>query len=79
MGSVCRHHHCRVGRGGCVERGAAHRCSLQVLPFSSDVASMGPLTVVNEDRDQIRNRVLNIVEGGNTRLYDAVLQTYRAL
>jgi Ca-activated chloride channel homolog len=52
---------------------------LQVLVFSSDIAELSPLTELGPKRDDVLRRVSGLIEGGETRLYDATRQAYTDL
>ena len=52
---------------------------LQVVTFSTKVTTMIPLTQIGPKRADITRRVSGIIEGGDTTLYDAVLQSYQEL
>ena len=52
---------------------------LQVVTFGSEVNTMIPLIELGPQRDQVTRRVSGIIEGGDTTLYDAVLQSYQDL
>jgi len=55
------------------------RDRLQVVTFSSQIIPLTPLVMVGDQRADITRQVGAIVEGGNTRLYDAALTTYQNL
>lgn len=52
---------------------------LQVVTFGSHVNTMIPMTEIGPQRTDIVRRVSGIIEGGDTTLYDAVLQSYQEL
>ena len=52
---------------------------LQVITFSTNVNTMIPLTQIGPKRADITRRVSGIIEGGDTTLYDATLQSYQEL
>jgi Ca-activated chloride channel homolog len=52
---------------------------LQVITFSTKVTTMIPLTQIGPKRADITRRVSGIIEGGDTTLYDATLQSYQEL
>lgn len=55
------------------------RDRLQVISFNSELVTLTPLTELGEKREDIQRRVSGIIEGGDTRLYDAVLMAYEEL
>jgi Ca-activated chloride channel family protein len=55
------------------------RDRLEVLVFSDDVLILTPLTELGPKRDDVLRRISGIIEGGNTRLYDATLTALDAL
>jgi len=55
------------------------RDRLQVTVFSDDITNITPLSELGGKRQQVMDSVSGIFEGGNTRLYDAVLQEYQNL
>jgi Ca-activated chloride channel family protein len=55
------------------------RDRLEVILFGSDLLSLTPLSPLGEKRADVSRRVSGIVEGGDTRLYDAVEAAYREL
>jgi Ca-activated chloride channel family protein len=55
------------------------RDRLQVITFNSELVTLTPLTELGEKREDIQRRVSGIIEGGDTRLYDAVLMAYEEL
>ncbi|MDR3578007.1 MAG: VWA domain-containing protein [Anaerolineaceae bacterium] len=52
---------------------------LQVTTFGSQVTTMIPMGEIGPKRADITRRVSGIIEGGDTTLYDAVLQSYQDL
>jgi len=52
---------------------------LQVIIFSSDITELTPLTELGPKRDEVLRHVSGLIEGGETRLYDATLQAYNNL
>jgi Ca-activated chloride channel family protein len=52
---------------------------LQVMVFSNDISELTPLTELGPKRDDVLRRVSGLIEGGETRLYDATLQAYTNL
>jgi Ca-activated chloride channel family protein len=50
------------------------RDRMQIILFNSDILTLTDLTPLADKRIEIQNRVSGVVEGGDTRLYDAVLQ-----
>lgn len=55
------------------------RDSLQVITFSSQVHVLTDLSSLGEKRADLTQRVSGIIEGGNTRLYDAVSTSVDAI
>jgi len=55
------------------------RDRLEILLFSDRLIPLTPLLPVSENRDDLTRRVSGIIEGGDTRLYDAVQMTYDEL
>ncbi|MEW5868342.1 MAG: VWA domain-containing protein [Chloroflexota bacterium] len=55
------------------------RDRLQVLLFSNKIVELTPLSPVGEKREDIARRVSGVIEGGGTRLYDAVDKAYQDL
>jgi Ca-activated chloride channel homolog len=55
------------------------RDRLQIITFSSEVHVLTPLSLVGEKRDDMLRRVGGLVEGGDTKLYDAVSQSIDSL
>ena len=55
------------------------RDRLQVIVFNTDIITLTDLSLVGDKRQNVINRVSGIVEGGGTRLYDAVLEAYQGL
>jgi Ca-activated chloride channel family protein len=55
------------------------RDRLEVIVFNSDIYPLSELSPVGENRQQVLNRVSGIVEGGGTRLNDAILTAYQSL
>ena len=55
------------------------RDRLEIITFGSDILAMTPLTGLGEKRTDITRRVSGIIEGGDTRLYDAIQQAYEDL
>lgn len=52
---------------------------LEIILFSDELITMTPLSPLGEKRDEVRRRVSGIVEGGDTRLYDATAEAYTSL
>ena len=52
------------------------RDELEVVLFNSEITQLTQLSPLGEKRDDIRTRVSGIIEGGDTRLYDAIAETY---
>jgi Ca-activated chloride channel family protein len=52
---------------------------LRVIVFSSELSDLTPLTPIGPKRDDVMRRVSGVIEGGETRLYDAVQQAYTDL
>jgi Ca-activated chloride channel family protein len=55
------------------------RDRLQVILFNHDLIELTPLSPLGEKREDVRRRVSGIVEGGDTRLYDAVQEAHGSL
>jgi Ca-activated chloride channel family protein len=55
------------------------RDRLQVILFSHELITLTPLSPLGEKRDDVTRRVSGIIEGGDTRLYDAVQLAYDEL
>jgi len=55
------------------------RDRLQIVLFSDDLIELTPMSALGEKRDDITRRVSGIVEGGDTRLYDAVQMAYEEI
>jgi Ca-activated chloride channel family protein len=55
------------------------RDQLQVVTFSNQVITLTPLSPLGGKRADVVRRVSGIIEGGNTKLYDATLAAYNEL
>ncbi len=55
------------------------RDRLQIILFSDDMMTLTPLSALGEKRENVLRRIGGIIEGGDTRLYDAVDAAYEAL
>jgi Ca-activated chloride channel family protein len=55
------------------------RDRLQIILFSHELTTLTPLTPLGEKREDVRRRVSGVIEGGDTRLYDAVQVAYEEL
>jgi Ca-activated chloride channel family protein len=55
------------------------RDRLQIILFDDELINMSPMTPLGEKRDDVTTRIAGIVEGDDTRLYDAVLMAYEEL
>jgi Ca-activated chloride channel family protein len=55
------------------------RDRLQIVLFSDDLIELTPMSALGEKRDEVTRRVSGIVEGGDTRLYDAVQMAYEEI
>lgn len=55
------------------------RDRLQIITFSSKVNTLVPLASVGEKREDMIRRVSALVEGGETKLYDAVSLSFESL
>ena len=55
------------------------RDRIEVITFSSDIITLSPMSELGSKREELTRRVSGIIEGGDTRLYDAVLLAYREL
>jgi Ca-activated chloride channel family protein len=49
------------------------------MVFSSDISELTPLTELGPKRADVLRRVSGLIEGGETRLYDATQQAYTNL
>lgn len=55
------------------------RDRLQVILFSDELITLTPLSNLGEKREDVLRRVAGVIEGGDTRLYDAVQLAYDEL
>jgi Ca-activated chloride channel family protein len=55
------------------------RDRVQVMTFSDQINTLTPLSPLSDKREDLVRRVSAIVEGGDTRLYDATLVAYEEL
>lgn len=55
------------------------RDRLQIILFSDELTTLTPLSSLGEKRVDVLRRIGGIIEGGDTRLYDAVDAAYEAL
>jgi Ca-activated chloride channel family protein len=55
------------------------RDRLQVILFNQQLVNLTPLTPLGEKREDVKRRVSGIIEGGDTRLYDATQAAYEGL
>lgn len=55
------------------------RDRLEVILFSDDMITLTDLSPLGEKRQDVRNRVSGVIEGGDTMLYSAVEFAYREL
>jgi Ca-activated chloride channel family protein len=55
------------------------RDRLQVMLFNSDLIPLTDLSEVGPKRTEVANRVAGVIEGGDTRLYDAIDAAYLQL
>jgi Ca-activated chloride channel family protein len=55
------------------------RDRLEVFLFNSDITRLSTLSALGEKREDVQRRVAGIIEGGDTRLYDAVIAAYEEL
>lgn len=55
------------------------RDRLQIILFSDELITLTPLSPLGEKRDDVLRRVAGVIEGGDTRLYDAVQLAYDEL
>ncbi|MCX7682391.1 MAG: VWA domain-containing protein [Anaerolineae bacterium] len=53
------------------------RDGLEIILFSDDLVTLTPLSPLGEKRQEVLRKVSGVVEGGNTRLYDAVYTAYQ--
>jgi Ca-activated chloride channel family protein len=56
-----------------------NRDRVQVNTFSRDILELSPLSDLGDKREDLTRRVSGIIEGGDTRLYDATLAAYQNL
>ncbi len=56
-----------------------NRDRVQVMTFSDQINTLTPLSPLSDKREDLIRRVSAIVEGGDTRLYDATLAAYEEL
>lgn len=52
------------------------RDRLQILLFSDELIPLTPLSPLGEKREDVMRRVAGVIEGGDTRLYDAIQLAY---
>jgi len=52
---------------------------LEVILFSDELITLTDLSPLGEKRDEVKRRVSGVVEGGDTRLYDAASEAYTSL
>ena len=52
---------------------------LQVILFSDELVNLTPLSPLGDKRDDVLRRVSGVIEGGDTRLYEAVQVAYDEL
>ena len=55
------------------------RDRLEVIIFGSDIYTLTDLSELGPKRAEVKTHIAGIIEGGNTRLYDAVAQGYQDL
>ena len=55
------------------------RDRLEVIIFSTDITTLSDLSELGPKRDAVKTHISGVIEGGNTRLYDAVAQGYQDL
>jgi Ca-activated chloride channel family protein len=55
------------------------RDRLEVVVFNLDITTLTDLTPLGDKRQNVKNHISGIIEGGNTRLYDAVQFAYQEL
>ena len=55
------------------------RDRLHVILFSDQIITLTPLSPLGEKRQDVLRRISGIIEGGDTRLYDAIDTAYEAL
>jgi Ca-activated chloride channel family protein len=56
-----------------------NRDRVQVITFDDEITNLTPLSPLSDKREDVTRRVSAIVEGGDTRLYDATLTAYEEL
>lgn len=53
------------------------RDRLEVILFSDEMITLTDLSPLGEKREEVRNRISGVIEGGDTKLYSAVELAYR--
>jgi Ca-activated chloride channel family protein len=55
------------------------RDRLQIVLFNHNLTELTPLSPLGEKREDVKRRVSGVIEGGDTRLYDATYQAHQDL
>lgn len=55
------------------------RDRLEIILFSDELITLTPLSGLGEKREDVVRRVSGVIEGGDTRLYDAIMMAYESL
>jgi Ca-activated chloride channel family protein len=55
------------------------RDRLQIILFNHNLTTLTPLTPLGEKREDVTRRVSGVIEGGDTRIYDATHEAYQEL
>jgi Ca-activated chloride channel family protein len=55
------------------------RDRLEIILFSDELVTLTPLSRLGDKRDDVLRRVAGVIEGGDTRLYDAIQMAYDEL
>ncbi len=55
------------------------RDRLQIILFNHNLTTLTPLTPLGEKRGDVTRRVSGVIEGGDTRIYDATHEAYQEL
>jgi Ca-activated chloride channel family protein len=56
-----------------------NRDRLEIILFSDELITLSSLSGLGEKREDVVRRVSGVIEGGDTRLYDAILSAYETL
>jgi Ca-activated chloride channel homolog len=55
------------------------RDRLQIILFNHNLTELTPLSPLGEKREDVKRRVSGVIEGGDTRLYDATYEAHQQL